>query len=66
MVIYKESIFYHGKEALRVMAKYADNKNVLMSFFKGLFWSDIFARLTYPWIRGCRNWLLKREYWSYG
>ena len=61
MVIYADGSFYHGKGALKFMASHGDNKNMFMSIFKGLFWSDVIARLTYPWMRACRNWLLRRK-----
>ena len=61
MVIYARGHFYHGKDALKFMAKHGDANNVLMTTFKGLFWSDILSQLLYPWIRGGRNWLLRRR-----
>lgn len=61
MVIYADGLFYHGKDALRFMAKYGEAKNTLMSISKGLFWSDVLSRILYPWMRGCRNWLLRRR-----
>ena len=61
MVIYAEETFYHGKDALRFMAKSGDVKNIFTAMCKGLFWSDTIASLTYPWMRATRNWLLKRR-----
>lgn len=61
MVIYANEQFYHGKEALKFMARYGESKNILMAVFKGLFWSDILSRLAYPWMRGYRNGLLRRR-----
>jgi len=61
MVIYVEGKFYHGKEALKFMAKYGDSKNLFMTIFKGLFWSDGLSNLVYPWLRAARNFLLKRK-----
>ena len=61
MVIYANDHFYHGKEALKFMAKYGDSNNPFMVIFKGLFWSDSISYLMYPWLRGARNWLLKRK-----
>jgi len=61
MVIYAHNQFYHGKDALKFMAKYGEAKNIFMSIFKGLFWSDGLTRLMYPWMRGARNGLLRRK-----
>jgi len=61
MVIYVDGQFYHGKDALKFIAKYGEAKNTFMSVFKGLYWSDSVARFTYPWMRGMRNWLLRRR-----
>ena len=61
MVIYIDGHFYHGKDALRFMAQYGEASNAFMSVFKGLFWSDMLARLLYSWMRACRNWLLRRR-----
>ncbi len=61
MVIYTGGQFYHGKDALKFMAKHGEAKNIFMAAFKGLFWSDSLSRLLYPWMRGTRNWLLRRR-----
>ena len=61
MVIYASDQFFHGKDALKFIAQYGANKNLFMNFFKGLFWSDGLSSLMYPWLRGARNWLLKRK-----
>lgn len=61
MVIYIDGQFYHGKEALKFIAKYGETKNFFMTIFKGLFWSDTLSQLMYPWMRGARNWLIKRK-----
>ncbi|MGH1377733.1 MAG: DUF4166 domain-containing protein [Alphaproteobacteria bacterium] len=61
MVVYANDRFYHGKDALKFMAKYGESKNILMCVSKCLFWSDILSRLIYPWMRGARNWLLRRR-----
>lgn len=61
MVIYANERFYHGKEALKFMARHGVAKNAFMSTFKAFFWSDVLSRLFYPWMRGCRNWLLRRK-----
>lgn len=61
MVIYTEGRFYHGKDALRLMARYGERRNPFMWWLKSLFWSDTLARVMYPWMRGTRNWLLRRK-----
>lgn len=61
MVIYAENEFYHGKEALKFMAKYGESTNAFTAVCKSLFWSDLTASITYPWMRGARNWFLKRN-----
>lgn len=61
MVIFANERFYHGKEALKFMSSYGDSGNMFMTFFKGLFWSDSLSRIAYPWMRGTRNWLLRRK-----
>ncbi len=61
MVVYVHDQFYHGKDALKFMAKYGQAKNIFMFASKGLFWSDILSRLMYPWMRGLRNGLLRRR-----
>ncbi len=59
MVIYDGSRFYHGKDALIFMAKYGDNKGLFNITNKVLYWSNGIAKITYPWLRGIRNALLK-------
>lgn len=59
MVIYAHNKFYHGKEALKFMAKYGDGSNVFTAFCKSFFWSNAISSLVYPWLRGIRNRLLK-------
>src|SRR5690606_9601723 len=61
MVIYADGQFFYGKDALRFIARYGENKNLFMMTFKGLFWSDRLSRLMYPWLRGTRNWLLRQR-----
>lgn len=64
MVIYKNGHFYHGKDALRFMAKYSDTQGLFNLANKTFFWSDTLARLLYPWMRGIRNALLRRRHVS--
>lgn len=59
MVIVAEGTFYHGKDALKFMARYGAAENVFTAICKSLFWSDWVSSLTYPWMRGVRNFLLK-------
>lgn len=61
MVVYANGQFFHGKKALKFMAKYGESANLFMAVTKGLFWSNSFSRLMYPWLRGARNWLLRRK-----
>lgn len=61
MVIYNNGRFYHGDGALKFMARYGASGNFFMFFLKSLFWSDTLSRLMYPWMRGIRNWLLRRR-----
>ncbi|MBN8520657.1 MAG: DUF4166 domain-containing protein [Alphaproteobacteria bacterium] len=61
MVIYVSDRFYHGKDALKFMARYGEASNAFTAFCKGVFWSSIISSLTYPWMRGTRNWLLGRK-----
>ncbi len=61
MIIYANGVFYHGKSALKFMARYGDGRRPFSLFLKSLFWSDPLAALTYPWMRGTRNWLLRRR-----
>ena len=61
MVIYDGERFYHGAEALRFMARYGEASNPFTAFCKSLYWSKAIALITYPWMRGTRNWLLKKR-----
>ncbi len=61
MVIYDGENFYHGKDALRFMARYGENKGVFNLANKALFWSDSIAKIIYPWMRGARNALLRHK-----
>lgn len=61
MVIYDGNNFFHGKDALRFMAQCGESKSVFNLTNKILFWSDLMAKLMYPWMRGTRNLLLRRK-----
>jgi predicted DCC family thiol-disulfide oxidoreductase YuxK len=61
MVIYLDGKFFHGKDALKFIASHGESKNIFMAVFKGLFWSTSVSTLMYPWLRGTRNWLLRRK-----
>jgi len=61
MIIYDGSHYYHGKEALRFMSRYGEYKGLFNLFNKSLFWSDNLSRLSYPWMRGVRNLLIRKS-----
>jgi predicted DCC family thiol-disulfide oxidoreductase YuxK len=61
MVIIHNGHFYHGKSALRFMARFGERQGWFNLFNRLLFWSDHLAALLYPWMRGTRNWLLRRR-----
>ncbi len=61
MIIYDGQSFFHGKDALRFMAKYSDRKGWFNLTNKILFWSDSAAKILYPWMRGVRNRLVKHK-----
>jgi predicted DCC family thiol-disulfide oxidoreductase YuxK len=58
MVIYLNGNFYHGKTALKFMARYGENKGLFNRFNKSLFWSDTLAKILYPLMRAGRNTLI--------
>lgn len=66
MVIYEnngdQQRFYHGKDALKFMAKHGDSSTFFMLLCKSVFWSDLISSLTYPWMRATRNWLLRKRH----
>lgn len=62
MIIYDGNRFYHGKQALSFMAKFGDSRGVFNLINKALFWSSSIANITYPWLRGVRNYLLLRNH----
>jgi predicted DCC family thiol-disulfide oxidoreductase YuxK len=55
MVIVNNGECYHGKDALRFMAKYSEGKGAFTLFTKLLYWSETIATITYPWLRAVRN-----------
>lgn len=61
MVIYCNGRFHHGKAALKFMARHGAAKGGMNLSFKALFWSDRLSALLYPWMRGARNWLIRRR-----
>ena len=61
MVIYHAGRFYHGREALTFMARFSENKGLFNIANKILYWSDSIAYITYPWLRGARNALLRNK-----
>lgn len=60
MVIYCRDRFYHGKDALKFMATHGEARGAMNISFKALFQADRLAGMLYPWMRGTRNWLLRR------
>lgn len=60
MVIYWKNKFYHGKDALRFMAKHGRPKGFFNRINHWLFQSDKLATFFYPGLRGIRNFLLRR------
>ena len=61
MVIYVNGKFYHGKGALKFMAIHGKVRNPFMAFLIGMFWSDTLSIALYPWLRGVRNWFLRKK-----
>lgn len=61
MLIYTGNRFYHGKDALRFMARYSDTQGLFSIVNKILCSSNTLAMLIYPWMRGIRNLLLRRQ-----
>ncbi len=61
MVIFADEQFYHGRAALRFMAHQGAPRNLFNVVCKSLFWSDTIAKVMYPWMRGMRNFLIKRK-----
>lgn len=61
MVVYAAKKFYHGKNALKYLAHHGITDNVFINLCKNLFCSDLIASITYPCMRGIRNWLLYKN-----
>ena len=61
VVIVHDGRFLHGQAALGFMAEHSAVRNVFNLVCKGVFWSENVSRLVYPWLRNCRNWLLRRR-----
>lgn len=61
MVIYDGHRFYHGKTALIFMARHAESKGFFNIATKALFRTNIVSAFLYPWLRGVRNFLLRRK-----
>lgn len=61
MAIFADGRIYHGADALGFMARYGETRNAFMAATRALFWSEKLSALTYPWMRGVRNWLLRRR-----
>ena len=61
MVIYHKDKFYSGVSALQFMSRYGAASGWFNLMNKALFWSKGIARLTYPWMRGLRNRLIRKR-----
>lgn len=61
MVIVHNGRYYHGKKALKFMAKHGVPKDAINISLKFLFWSDWLCHISYPFMRATRNWLLRRK-----
>tara|TARA_B100001564_G_scaffold344343_1_gene341808 strand:- start:23 stop:415 length:393 start_codon:yes stop_codon:yes gene_type:complete len=59
MVVRKDGVFYHGKDALSLMAQIGSNENWYNKLNKHLFASTTSASFSYPYLRALRNLLLK-------
>lgn len=55
MVIKFNDVYYHGSDALYIMAMLGTNKGWFNRFNYLLFRSKLFAKLCYPSMRACRN-----------
>ncbi len=64
MVIYDGHTFFHGKDALRFMARFGENKGFFNITNGLLYRSNAINQIIYPWMRGIRNWLLRRKVWQ--
>ncbi len=61
MVIIHDGRYYHGKDALKFMAKHGAPRDAFNIFLKSLFWSEWLCLICYPFMRATRNWLLRRK-----
>ncbi len=59
MVIFHQEKLYHGKDALRFMAIYGAPKGIFNKLNRFLFQSDKLSEISYPVMRGIRNFLLR-------
>jgi predicted DCC family thiol-disulfide oxidoreductase YuxK len=59
MVIHHDNAFYHGRDALQFMARYADRRGALNRVFRILFRSAGLSAVSYPTMRAGRNALLR-------
>lgn len=62
MVLYHQGHYYHGQQALQFMAQSGQAKGYINLMYKSLFWSKSLTKLTYPWMRGIRNRLIRRRH----
>jgi predicted DCC family thiol-disulfide oxidoreductase YuxK len=59
MMIWAAGRFYHRENALRFMTECGESRGWFNRFNRLLFRSERLARTSYPWLRACRNLLLK-------
>jgi hypothetical protein len=59
MVIWWNGAFYHGREALRFMAEFADDDGWFNRLNRLLFRSEAISGWSYPKLRAIRNLLLR-------
>jgi predicted DCC family thiol-disulfide oxidoreductase YuxK len=62
MVIVFNDVYYHGHDALHIMALLGSNKGWFNRMNSLLFKSKLLAKLLYPSMRGTRNVLLKMKH----
>lgn len=59
MVIYHSGVFYHGQEALYFMALHSQPSGLYNRINRLLFRSKLLRKTAYPFMRGCRNTLIR-------
>lgn len=59
MIFYYNNQFYHGADAIHMMALFSNSSRILNQINKFLFRSQSVSTFLYPWMRGVRNLTLK-------